>query len=41
MLRNEFGSAFVDHLAMVKRHEVGRFNAAVTDWEQREYFEIY
>jgi glutamine synthetase len=41
LLRSEFGSPFVDYLAMVKRHEVARFNAAVTDWEQREYFEVY
>jgi glutamine synthetase len=41
LLRAEFGDAFVDYLAMIKRHEVGRFNAAVTDWEQREYFEVY
>nr|WSY54718.1 glutamine synthetase family protein [Streptomyces sp. NBC_00886] len=41
LLRTEFGDAFVDYLAVIKRHEVGRFNAAVTDWEQREYFEVY
>lgn len=41
LLRSEFGEPFVDYLAMIKRHEVGRFNATVTDWEQREYFEVY
>ncbi|MEV6349664.1 glutamine synthetase family protein [Actinoplanes sp. NPDC051851] len=41
LLRAEFGEAFVDYLAMIKRHEVSRFNAAVTDWEHREYFEVY
>ena len=41
MLRDEFGSPFVDYLSRIKRHEVARFNAAVTDWEQREYFEVY
>jgi glutamine synthetase len=41
MLRAEFGAPFVDYLSMIKRFEVGRFNAAVTDWEQREYFEVY
>ncbi|WP_406632393.1 glutamine synthetase family protein [Amycolatopsis sp. WGS_07] len=41
LLRKEFGDPFVDYLALVKQHEVTRFNAAVTDWEQREYFEIY
>jgi glutamine synthetase len=41
MLRAEFGDAFIDYLTMIKRHEIGRFDAAVTDWEQREYFEVY
>ncbi|MFD2472371.1 glutamine synthetase family protein [Amycolatopsis silviterrae] len=41
LLRKEFGDPFVDYFALVKQHEVTRFNAAVTDWEQREYFEIY
>nr|WP_269328804.1 glutamine synthetase family protein [Kineosporia babensis] len=41
LLRAEFGEAFVDYLTMIKRHEVSRFNAAVTDWEHREYFEVY
>lgn len=41
MLRREFGDPFVDYLSMIKRHEVARFNAAVTDWEHREYFEVY
>ncbi|MFE7213996.1 glutamine synthetase family protein [Streptomyces sp. NPDC057611] len=41
LLRRELSDPFVDYLSMVKQHEVDRFNAAVTDWEQREYFEIY
>jgi glutamine synthetase len=41
LLRAEFGDPFVDYLSMIKRFEVARFNAAVTDWEQREYFEVY
>jgi glutamine synthetase len=41
LFRKEFGDAFVDYLTMIKRHEVTRFHAAVTDWEQREYFEVY
>ncbi|TQS42929.1 glutamine synthetase family protein [Cryptosporangium phraense] len=41
LLRKEFGDPFVDYLTMIKKHEVARFNAAVTDWEQREYFEVY
>lgn len=41
VLRAELGDPFVEYLSTVKRHEVARFNAAVTDWEQREYFEVY
>ena len=40
-LRAELGDPFVEYLSTIKRHEVARFNAAVTDWEQREYFEVY
>jgi glutamine synthetase len=41
LMRRELGDPFVDYLTTVKRSEVTRFNAAVTDWEQREYFEVY
>jgi glutamine synthetase len=41
LLRRELGDPFVDYLTTIKKHEVDRFNSAVTDWEQREYFEIY
>lgn len=41
LLREEFSDAFVNYLSAIKRHEVVRFNAFVTDWEQREYFEVF
>lgn len=41
LLREEFSDAFVNYLSAIKRHEVARFNAFVTDWEQREYFEVF
>ncbi|MFG2514059.1 glutamine synthetase family protein [Streptomyces sp. NPDC048584] len=41
LLRKEFGEPFVDYLITLKQHEVRRFHAAVTDWEHREYFEMY
>lgn len=41
LMRRELGDAFVNYLVAVKRSEVSRFNAAVTDWEQREYFEVF
>jgi glutamine synthetase len=46
--RSEFGDTLVDYLVMMKRAEIGRYEAAgtvsdeeVTDWEMREYFEFF
>jgi len=50
--RREFGSTLVDYLVMMKRAELGRYEAAlaaapladgqdVSDWEMREYFEFF
>ncbi len=39
--RNAWGDAFVDYLTAMKKAEVARFFGEVTDWEQREYFEIF
>jgi glutamine synthetase len=41
VFREAFGSPFVEFLLSIKRHELGRYRAHVTDWEQREYFEVY
>ncbi len=41
LYRRAFGDAFVDYLLAVKQSEVSRFLAHVTDWEQREYFEVF
>ncbi len=41
MFRNEMGDQFVDYLLHIKTAEVTRFFSEVTDWEHREYFEIY
>jgi glutamine synthetase len=41
MFREALGSEFVDHYVSVRRHEIGRFQSNVTDWEQREYFETF
>jgi glutamine synthetase len=40
-LRELLGPALVDHVAGIKRAEVARFEAAVTDWEQREYLHLF
>ena len=39
--REKLGAAFVDYLLTIKECEIARFQAEVTDWEQREYFEMY
>jgi glutamine synthetase len=41
MFRNVLGNEFVDHYVSVRRHEIGRFQSYVTDWEHREYFEAF
>ncbi len=39
--RQAFGETFVDYIVQLKRFEIGRFLEYVTDWEHREYFEMY
>jgi len=41
LFRREFGDDFVDYILAVKQSEIDRFLAHVTDWEQREYFEVF
>ncbi len=41
VLRCGFEDWFVNHFLLIKRAEIGRFLAHVTDWEHREYFEMY
>jgi glutamine synthetase len=41
VFRDAFGEPFVEFILSIKRHELGRYKAHVTDWEQREYFEVY
>jgi glutamine synthetase len=35
------GATFIDYLLAIKQAEVARFEAEVTDWEHREYFEMF
>ena len=39
--RSAFGDRFIDYLVHIKEAEIARFLAHVTDWEHREYFEIF
>ncbi len=41
LFREEFGDTFVDYMTGLKNFEIGRFLSHVTDWEQREYFEVF
>jgi glutamine synthetase len=41
MYRRAFGDAFVEYYAGLKEFEMDRFMGTVTDWEHREYFEMY
>ena len=36
-----FGEPFIDYILRVKQFEIDRFLQHVTDWEHREYFEMY
>lgn len=39
--RAAFGDAFVEYYLRLKRAEIARFDAEVSDWEHREYFELF
>jgi glutamine synthetase len=35
------GEGFVDYVLRIKQGELARYQSEVTDWEHREYFELY
>jgi glutamine synthetase len=39
--RQKLGAGFVDYLLTIKDAEIARYQAEVTDWEHREYFEMF
>lgn len=39
--RNALGAEFVDYYVHIKNTEIERFEADVSEWEQREYFEMF
>jgi glutamine synthetase len=41
VLREAFGSDFIDLYLMVKSAEVHRYEAHITDWEMQEYFDVF
>jgi glutamine synthetase len=40
-LREALGESFVDYYVHIKNAEIERFQAEVSDWEHREYFEMF
>ncbi|HYL91302.1 MAG TPA: glutamine synthetase family protein [Burkholderiales bacterium] len=41
VLREGVGETFVDYYCRIKEAEIARFNLEVSDWEHREYFDLY
>jgi len=39
--RSAFGQDFIDFYALIRRFELERYEASVTDWEHREYFDMF
>jgi glutamine synthetase len=39
--RTAMGPELVDYYVHIKKAEIERFQAEITDWEQREYFDLY
>jgi glutamine synthetase len=35
------GKIFIDYYCKIKEAEIARFNLEVSDWEQREYFDLF
>ncbi len=41
LFRETLGAPFIDYLIGIKEAEIARFLSEVTDWEHREYFELF
>jgi len=40
-LVEKMGRVFVDYYCFIKEAEIARFNLDVTEWEHREYFDLF
>ena len=40
-LADGFGRNFIDYYIRIKEAEIARYQSEVTEWEQREYFELF
>jgi len=41
LYREAMGSPFIDYILRLKEAEIARFMAEVTEWEHREYFDVF
>ncbi|CAM4294603.1 glutamine synthetase family protein [Kerstersia similis] len=41
VLTQQIGPAFIDYYCHIKQAELDRFNLEVSEWEQREYFDMF
>jgi glutamine synthetase len=41
ILQAAFGTEFIDYYCLIKRAELRRYETTVTDWETKEYLDIY
>jgi glutamine synthetase len=41
VLAEGLGAAFIEYFCRIKEAEIARFNLEVSDWEQREYFDLF
>jgi glutamine synthetase len=40
-LTDGFGKGFIDYFLRIKQAEIARYQSEVTEWEQKEYFELF
>jgi glutamine synthetase len=40
-MKKGFGEAFIDYYCRIKEAEIARFNSEVSEWEHREYFDLF
>jgi glutamine synthetase len=40
-LKSGFGEKFIDYYCTIKEAEIARFNLEVSEWEHREYFDLF
>jgi glutamine synthetase len=41
ILREAFGTEFIEYYSLIKHAEVRRYEAHITDWEMKEYFDVF